>query len=248
MLEEYYCSNKVRTTVFTEKHLSTSINNNFLTGWNSKNINSYYKLMPTITKIVTQSSHPDRINIFIDDKFFTGIDKFAWISHNLKTGDNISPQLCEELKKKDVEGKAYDKALKLLSFRPQSIFEIRQKLKSRFTPEHISQTIARLKKEGWLDDKKFALAWVTERIQTRHRSLLHLKSELIQKGISADIIAQILKTPELENQELATAQQLIIKYQGSSGRTGKTPEQIKAYLSRKGFRYNTINQVLKSVK
>src|SRR3989304_6626299 len=108
--------------------------------------------MPKITKIVSQANNPNRVNVFVDDKFLTGIDKFTWLSHNFKVGSDISQKLCEELKKQDTQGKAYDKVLKLLSFRPQSIFEVRQKLKNKFDPETIAQAVQRLKKEGWLDD------------------------------------------------------------------------------------------------
>src|SRR4030042_2693629 len=99
--------------------------------------------MPKITKIVTQAGSNDRVNIFVDNEFLTGINKFTWISHNLKVGAEISVKLCEELKKQDIRGKAYDKVLKLLSYRPQSIFEVRQKLKIKFEPETISETIQR---------------------------------------------------------------------------------------------------------
>ncbi|HAR55142.1 TPA: hypothetical protein DCR79_02550, partial [Patescibacteria group bacterium] len=148
--------------------------------------------MPEITQIVSQTNNPNRVNVFVDDKFLTGIDKFTWISHNLKVGSDISQKLCEELKKQDTQGKAYDKVLKLLSFRPQSIFEVRQKLKAKFDSETITQAIARLKKEGWLDDQKFAEHWVRERSQTRMRSITHLKAELIQKGIAENIIREVL--------------------------------------------------------
>lgn len=195
--------------------------------------------MPTITKIVSQSSNPDRVNVFVDDKFLTGIDKFTWISHNLKVGADISPKLCEELKKQDISGKAYDKVLKLLSYRPQSVFEVRQKLKTKFTPETIAETIARLKKEGWLDDQKFAEHWVKERSQTRLRSIIHLKAELIQKGIAENIIREILSQPELADQELETAAKLVVKFKHS-----KTPEKLRAYLARKGFRYGVIRKAL----
>jgi len=198
--------------------------------------------MTTITKIVSQSSNPNRVNIFVDDKFLTGIDKFTWISHNLKVGSEISPKLCEELKKQDISGKAYDKVLKLLSYRPQSIFEVRQKLKTNFDSETITQAIARLKKEGWLDDQKFAEHWVKERSQTRLRSINHLKAELIQKGIAGDIIREALSSPDLADQELETATRLVAKFRHS-----KTPEKLRAYLARKGFSYSVINKALKSI-
>jgi len=195
--------------------------------------------MAKITKIVTQTGNADRVNIFVDDKFLTGIDKFTWISHNLKVGTEVSPKLCEELKKQDIQGKAYDKVLKLLSYRPQSIFEIRQKLKTKFEPETIAETIARLKKEGWLNDQKFAEHWVKERSQARLRSITHLKAELIQKGIAENIIREILSAPDLANQELETAARLVAKFKDS-----KTPEKLRAYLSRKGFRYSVISKVV----
>jgi len=195
--------------------------------------------MPKITKIVSQSSNPDRVNIFVDDKFLTGIDKFTWISHNLKVGAEISQKLCEELKKQDISSKAYDKVLKLLSYRPQSIFEIRQKLKTKFTPETIAETIARLKKEGWLNDEEFAKHWVKERSQTRLRSIVHLKAELIQKGIAENIIRETLSAPDLADQELETAKKLVEKLKGS-----KSPEKLSAYLARKGFSYGVISKAL----
>ncbi|HCR42168.1 TPA: hypothetical protein DIV45_02260 [Patescibacteria group bacterium] len=197
--------------------------------------------MPEITQIVSQTNNPNRVNVFVDDKFLTGIDKFTWISHNLKVGSDISQKLCEELKKQDTQGKAYDKVLKLLSFRPQSIFEVRQKLKAKFDSETITQAIARLKKEGWLDDQKFAEHWVRERSQTRMRSITHLKAELIQKGIAENIIREVLSRPDLADQELETAKKLVEKFKNS-----KTPDQLKAYLARKGFSYHVINKVARN--
>ena len=197
--------------------------------------------MPKITQIVGQANNPNRVNVFVDDKFLTGIDKFTWISHNLKVGADISPKLCTELKQQDIKGKAYDKVLKLLSFRPQSIFEVRQKLRTKFDSETIAQAIQRLKKEGWLDDQKFAEHWTNERSQTRLRSINHLKAELISKGIAENIIREVLSQPDLADQELATATKLVAKFQHS-----KTPDQLKAYLARKGFSYGVITKALAS--
>ena len=195
--------------------------------------------MPVITKITSQSKNPNRVNVFIDDKFFVGLDKFTWIQNSLKIGDEISDNIDEKLKQQAMDGKAYDKALKLLGMRPQSIREIYQKLKPKFVPEAIQQTVTRLKHEGWLDDKKFALAWVRERSQTRNRSIIHLKSELIQKGIAQDIIQEVLSQPELADQELATAIKLVEKLKGS-----KSIEKLTAYLARKGFSYRVIHKAL----
>ena len=195
--------------------------------------------MPKITKIISQTGSQNRVNIHVDDKFLTGLDKFTWISHNLQLGSEISKEFCEKLKIESVQGKAYNKALKLLSYRPQSTKEIWQKLKPKFEPETINQTIAKLKQKGWLNDKEFALAWVKERSQTHLRSRTHLKSELIQKGIAANIISEALSEPELEDIELASAQKLVEKF-----RDRKTKEQLKAYLARKGFNYSIIKKSL----
>ena len=197
--------------------------------------------MPKITKITAQSARADRVSVFADGKFLTGLDRFTWLQLGLKTGDELTPKIIERLKNEDTAGKCYDKALKLLSFRPQSRYELRQKLSKRFTPIIIQQVLARLAKDGLVDDEKFAAIWVNERLLTRHRSIQHLMAELRQKGIERHIIQTVIsridKKAEI-NAALGLAQRCI----------NKPPEKLRAVLARRGFSYPVIREVEKKLQ
>jgi hypothetical protein len=51
--------------------------------------------LPTITQIVTQQKNPDRVSIYIDGEFCTGLRKRTFQDMGLSVGDNIS---CERVK------------------------------------------------------------------------------------------------------------------------------------------------------
>jgi regulatory protein len=196
--------------------------------------------MPKLTKIVAQSTNANRVTLFADGKFLTGLDRFTWLQLNLRLGDELTPQLIEQLKIEDTNGKCYDKALKLLSLRPQSSYELKQKLAKKFSADAIRSTLARLIKEGLINDEKFAFIWVSERLLTRHRSIQHLASELRQKGIERSLIQATISKLDRQT-EVDSAFHL------ASRSPQKSPEKLRAYLARKGFSYSIIREVEKKL-
>ena len=100
---------------------------------------------------------------------------------------------------KDLE-RLKNKTLRLLSYRPRSIFEIKQKL-SRLkyaTPDLITQTLDYFINASLLDDQKFASWWVEQRTTHRPKGNIALKSELFQKGVDQSIIDSVLLSSEQE--------------------------------------------------
>src|SRR5436305_10468671 len=59
----------------------------------------------------------------------------------------------------------YVTALRILGYRFNSEAELRRKLAAkRFDGEEIAETLARLREEKWLDDDRFAAAYVRTRV------------------------------------------------------------------------------------
>lgn len=203
--------------------------------------------MPKITKISRQKNNPKIFNIFIDDKFLTGIDDITWIRYGFKIGDQISTQTIDKLKHQGQANKAYNMALKLLSYRPQSTLEIKQKMFKKFNLELIDKIIDKLIKQGLVNDKRFTTSWIKERSTTRLRSRRHLISELRQKGIPQNIITQAIQSALSDNDEIKTAVTLVEKRLGQLEQQ-KIPEKIKAYLIRRGFSYKTILEAEKRLR
>ena len=79
-------------------------------------------------------------------------------------------------------------AVRLLSRREHSAFEIRDKLNKReFDDSEITQAIAELIKGGWLSDERFAEAYIRMR-QIKGFGPIRISIELGERGVDESII------------------------------------------------------------
>ena len=131
-------------------------------------------------------------------------------------------------------------ALNFIKFRPRSVFEIEQKLKTkRISDKETKSTITVLKKNKLLDDKEFAKMWVRDRNTLRPSGSFLLKLELKKKGIADDIIEEILMAQ--------TDEPLARKALESKSRYREADFQKKAaFLARRGFKTSVIYKILKN--
>jgi len=83
-------------------------------------------------------------------------------------------------------------AVKLLSRREHSAFEIRDKLRMRdFDEAEIEQAIVELKQGGWLSDERFAEAYIRMR-QNKGFGPVRIAMELNERGVDEGIVSQYL--------------------------------------------------------
>jgi regulatory protein len=86
-----------------------------------------------------------------------------------------------------------DAAAAFLAVRPRSVAETSRRLKHLGYPEVlVEQVVTQLIELDYLDDEKFARAWVESRDRSRPRGELALRRELAQKGVERQLIDQVL--------------------------------------------------------
>ena len=139
--------------------------------------------------------------------------------------------------------KLYNNALKFLSFRSRSEKEVFDHLiKKEDAIEVITQVIAKLKEQKFLNDYEFAKQWIESRMRFRPRSQKMLAFELKQKGISKEIIEQIFNFQFSIFNEKEQIQKLIEKkiekYKGLPRQ--EVFQKLGGFLARRGFDYDTI--------
>lgn len=129
-------------------------------------------------------------------------------------------------------------ALHYLKFRPRSVFEIGQKLRSKkVATAEVQKVIEVLKKNQLLNDKNFAKMWVENRNLLKPEGSYLLKWALKKLGIAENIIEDTLK----EQDEEALAKRAI----ESKSRLQKADFQKKAaFLQRRGFGTTIIYKIL----
>lgn len=196
--------------------------------------------MPIITKIARQQRRQSRYSIYLDGKYRFSLGDLELSNSGLREGQELSEADVAQWKGASNFGKAYERALSFLSYRPRSTREMRDYLgKGEYEPSLVDQVIEQLQQTKLLDDTQFAHSWVESRQLLKPRSRHQLTMELRKKGLAKDVIDEALG--ELEpDQELAMLKTLINK------KLTRYPDQQKllSYLSRQGFSYSLIRQAL----
>ena len=192
--------------------------------------------MPVITRAVAGKRDPTRVNLFIDGKFALSLSADEFISRHLARGIELTAEQLEELKKLGGNEKLFGKILNFISYRPRSVREVVDRLKKYDAdPIEIPTLIDKLKDLGYLDDYAFAQWFVEARRASGTRSSRHIESELYGKGISREIIKEVLSDRSLDREALTA---LIAK------KRSLPREKLLGYLMRKGFSYDQIKSAL----
>jgi len=146
--------------------------------------------------------------------------------------------------------RCYLSALRILRVRFNSAKELTRKLRAKgFTREEIAPVIDRLAGENWIDDLRFALAFVLTR-QQRRIGPGRIRRELIAAGVDAETIDRALsenRDPAADRERaMATAgKRLPIfrrRYEEWQARN-----KLTAYLLKQGYDAALVRSVVKEI-
>jgi regulatory protein len=197
-----------------------------------------------ITALKAQKRNSNRINVYLDDEFAFGLSRFAaaW----LQIGQELSTEKIQELQEVDALEVANQRAMNFISYRPRSEVEVRRNLIKHDTPEDvIKEVLTRLRRNGLVDDVKFAQTWVENRSTFRPRGRRALSMELRQKGICDEAIAEALQDLDEDHLAYQAALKQSRKYQGLEWRFFQ--QKMGAFLARRGFHYGVAKPVIEQI-
>ena len=80
-------------------------------------------------------------------------------------------------------------ALRLLTQRPRSVLELKERLSQRFPTNAVDEVVSALATTSLLDDEAFARWWTESRTGSRPMSASMIARELAQKGIDGETVA-----------------------------------------------------------
>lgn len=204
--------------------------------------------MPIITKIETQKKREDRVNIYIDEKFFMAIYKELVFTFNLKKGQEINPDDFRKILDDEMYIKAKNKALSILSKASQSENQIYKKLSKDFEDKTIDKVLEFLKKYKFIDDEDLANRIANTNVNLNKYGKNKIRQNLSQKGIKKDIIEEVIddidSNKEFEN-ALYLGKKRYDRLKNKNPR--KAYQKIGNHLAYKGFNYDIIKKVLNTL-
>ncbi|QQG47818.1 MAG: RecX family transcriptional regulator [Candidatus Woesebacteria bacterium] len=139
----------------------------------------------------------------------------------------------------------FEKLLKFVSIRPRSVYEVKSWCRrKKVDPKIQAIVLEKLKELEFLDDYKFSLWWIDQRLSFRPKSKRLLKLELLKKGVNREIIQKALESVEID--EAAVAKNLIYKKEKRWKRLDEIEKKKKIinFLKSRGFNWEIIRRVI----
>ncbi len=210
--------------------------------------------MPQITDISPQKKNKNRVNLFLDGKYAFSVSLENILKNKFKIGIELSNDDVTKSTNEESQQKYQDKVINFLSFRPRSEKEIRDYLAKKIAADSsisfsqaqnsslIEKIFSKLKKYNYIDDVEFARWWLKSRSSSRPKGKNFIKIELIKKGISKQIIENVLK--KAPNQ-LKLAEKAIEKKLNTWHNLPlfEQKRKIYNYLASRGFQQDVIEDI-----
>lgn len=199
----------------------------------------------TITKIEPQRRDPARVSVFLDGAFAFGLAATLAEERGLRVGRTLAPDEIAALRADDDLGKAVDRALTFLTYRPRSVREVRERLaKKGVEPAVVEAVLERLAGWGYIGDEGFARYWIENRGANQPRGKRLLRQELWQKGVERETVERALAEAEID--EVGGALALARKRLRQLGAFDEATQRrrLGAFLQRRGYDYATAKRAL----
>ena len=139
--------------------------------------------------------------------------------------------------------RGYQTALRFISKRMKTEAEVIKKLSSLYSDQVAEQVIERLKDDGYIDDAYYVDCYIRDRMKFNPMGRHRIKMELEQKGIEKNLIENSREYLAIDEKKMIEGL-LKTKLKGCDIMDEKQKRRLLGYLTRRGFSFEAINQVL----
>ena len=202
----------------------------------------------TVTRIQPISNN--RYRIYTDEGVFCVLYKSELAAYDIVEGRVITDELCEQIKTEVLTKRARLRAMNLLMKHSFTEHKLREKLVEGGYPDDIvDDAIDYVVGYGYVDDRAYARDYIVSHSQDK--SIRRLTYDLMAKGISKDIIDEVLRDTEGtidEVDEEAQIRRLLEKRRFVASLAD--PETIRktcVYLTGRGYSADVIRRVLRDI-
>ena len=195
-----------------------------------------------ITKI--QALTKQKYRIFLDGESAFAVYKGELSRYHLEEGAVLPPEVYEELVNRVLKKRATLRAMHILERTDKTEAQLRKKLEeSEYPKEAVESAIAYVTSYGYLDDRRYAKHYIEWKKQGKGKA--RLKMELAQKGISREIIEEVLESTDFGETREMIRQIILKKRKTNIPMNEKEKQRLYGFLMRKGFASSDILAVMR---
>ena len=191
-----------------------------------------------------QKKDETRVNLYLDDVFYTGISIEAVIRNHLKKDMEIDKVALDEIILNDEKTIAMSKAVKYMGGALKTKKQIRDYLKKKeFAIPTIEYVIDKMVEYKYLDDEAYARSFMLT--YSSKYGKLKLKSQLRSKGVAETIIDTLLDE-EIEIED--SLENVAEKYLKNKEINEKNIIRLARFLSSRGYEFDKINSYISRLR
>jgi regulatory protein len=151
----------------------------------------------------------------------------------------------------DLRRKTFERAVKLLTAKPRSVAELRERLlRGKNTNEELVETvISRLREYGYLNDERFAFSYASYKVKQRPVGRRRLERDLKLKKVESAVANEALELVYAEISEEQLIDQAIAKRLRIRGKPKNRAEakSLFDHLLRQGFGFELVSEKVRSL-
>lgn len=182
------------------------------------------------------------IYLYVDGKYYLSLKDEILVKSGLKVGSCVDEEILYNLKKESGIYRAKEKAFNLLSYRNRSKKELKERLEREVDEKSADIAIKKVENLGLINDRSFAREYAIELLFNKRVSVPLVKYKLQFKGISDEIIEEILESLPVDEEK-----QVLYLLRNKFSYKMKDEEGIKRVISsikRLGYNWDTIKRAL----
>lgn len=195
-----------------------------------------------ITKLEVQKNDKNRVNLYVDDEFYSGIPAELVYLEHLKTGLEIDEKDLKKIIFENEKSKAMSRVTKYIGSSLKTQKQIRDYLrKKEYSDDTIEFVMSKLAEYNYIDDKKYAQAYVLT--YGKKYGKLKLISQLKVKGVSEEIIECVLEDNKVDSIESVAS-----KYLKNKVMSYEVCQKLFRFLYSRGYEFDEINSYINKLK
>lgn len=199
-----------------------------------------------VTAIKAQLRRKGRFSIFLDGQYSFSLGEAALLSSKLVIGQDIDSKQLRELQRLSADDVLQAQAERYASSRLHSRWELEAYLQRKAASPALSNSILnKLSANGFVDDYRFAAAYLADRQRLRPTSRRKIMFELRAKHVSEEVIQNVMDAGEEEHDEQATLRDLIKRKRQQS--RYQDDLKLTQYLVRQGFNYTDVKAAIQEM-
>ena len=182
----------------------------------------------------------------LDNGFRIKVHEDLILKYELLLKKEVDDTTLEKINEENKMYEIYEVALKYINVKLRSKKELKIYLiKKEYSDEIIDEILKLLEKQGYINDKTYAISYVHDRITLSYDGPLKIKAYLSNQGISEELIEDIITNYnlDLEKERIEKIINKQIKINNNKG-ANLLRKKIQMYLLNLGYDYSLINELL----